>query len=203
MISMTELGIYLSWKKDPEKLAYNLPFLMPLPQGTDIEKLRAALVRTFAAHRGLLARFKLNGNGSVTRIMPEGELDESSVRITIRDEEPKFDELVKPFSDTEGELYRIVILKGDSQDWLFMDIHHLVFDGTSMRIFISELNRAYAGEHLVGEQFTVSDIAIREQDKRKSRAFKEAEEWYRQLLGDNEYNSVLIHDKDGNEKKCA
>lgn len=203
LISMTELGIYLSWKKDPEKLAYNLPFLMPLPQGTDIEKLRAALVRTFAAHRGLLARFKLNGNGSVTRIMPEGELDESSVSITVRDEEPKFDELVKPFSDTEGELYRIVILKGDSQDWLFMDIHHLVFDGTSMRIFISELNRAYAGEHLVGEQFTVSDIAIREQDKRKSRAFEEAEEWYRQLLGDNEYNSVLIHDKEGSEKKCA
>ncbi len=28
LISMTELGIYLSWKKDLEKLAYNLPFLV-------------------------------------------------------------------------------------------------------------------------------------------------------------------------------
>lgn len=199
---MTELGIYLGWKKDPSKMAYNLPFLLPLPEGTDIDRLCAALRKTVAAHRGLLARFKQADNGSLVRIMPKGD-PEAIVKIEVRDDDPEWGELVRPFEDTEGDLYRIVILKGDKQGWLFMDIHHILFDGTSMRIFIKDLNLAYKGEELRGEVFTASDAAKKEQELRATPAFKEALEYYTALLGDGEYNSALIHDKEGSDQKCA
>ena len=54
---MTELGIYLDWTKNLQGTAYNIPWLYPLPQGTDLDRLREALTETVRAHPGILSRF--------------------------------------------------------------------------------------------------------------------------------------------------
>ena len=202
-VSMTELGIYLDWRKNLQGTAYNIPILSPLPDGTDPDRLSEALKKTLRAHPNLMSRFRMEADGSVTRLTPAGE--DAEVRVTVEplEGEPSPAALVRPFSDPEGELYRMIILAGRDRSFLFTDFHHIVFDGLSIPVFFGELDRAYQGETPAGETVSAADLAEMEQKARGTEAFSKAEQWYRGLLNDTEICSAPIHDKEGGEPKNA
>ena len=200
-VSMTELGIYLDWQKNPQGTAYNVPLLLLLPDGTDLTRLHSALEQTLRAHPCILSRFRAEADGSITRLTPDGSPEEIPVCIRESDGEPDLEELIRPFSDPEDSLYRVQIIRGDGRSYLFADFHHILFDGLSVQVFIRELNRVYAGEAPLGENVTSADFAGMEQEKRKTDAFGLEEKWYGELLSDVEINSAPIHDKEGAEPK--
>ena len=202
-VSMTELGIYLDWRKNPNGTAYNLPLLISLPEGTDPDRLSEALKKTLLAHPNLLSRFRMEPDGSVTRLTPPPESAGVSVTMEQISGEPSAASLIRPFSDPEGDLYRLIILAGREQSFLFMDIHHILFDGLSAPVFFSELDRAYQGGTPVGETVSAADLAVMEREARGTEAFSRAEQWYRNLLNDTEICSAPIHDMEGGEQKNA
>lgn len=83
-VSMTELGIYLDWRKNLQGTAYNIPFLFPLPEGTDGDRLENALTQTLRAHPNLLSHFRMAADGSVSRLTPEAE--DGEIPVTVRKE---------------------------------------------------------------------------------------------------------------------
>ncbi len=200
-VSMTELGMYLEWRKNPQGTAYNLPFLFSLPEGTDLNRLKSALRQVLRAHANLLSRFEMQADGSVSRLVPEGDREEIPVHIQESGGEPDLRQLIRPFSDLDGELYRLHIISGDETAYLFVDIHHILFDGSSFPVFMRELDLAYAGGTLEGEAVTAGDYAMREQEARNTEAFTTAEEWYYGLLSDAEIISTPIHDKESGKAK--
>ncbi len=202
-VSMTELGIYLDWRKNPNGTAYNIPILVPLPDGTDPDRLAEALKQTMLAHPNLLSRFRMEPDGRVTRLTPAGENAGVLVRRERIPGEPSAASLVRPFSDPEGDLYRLIILTGGDRFFLFTDFHHIVFDGLSIPVFFSEVDRAYQGKTPIGEKVSAADVAGMEREARKTEAFSGAEQWYRELLSDTEICSAPIHDREGGEKKNA
>ncbi len=202
-VSMTELGIYLDWRKNLKGTAYNIPFLIPLPDGTDPGRLSEALKKTLLAHSNLLARFRMEADGTVTRLLPAGENADVHVTVEHIAGEPSPASLVRPFSDPEGELYRLVILAGEKRSYLFADFHHIVFDGLSIPVFFGELDRVYRGGTPAGETVSAADAAVKEREARGTGAFAKAEQWYRSLLGDTEICSAPIHDREEGEKKNA
>ena len=171
---MTELGIYLDWTKNLQGTAYNIPWLYPLPQGTDLDRLREALTETVRAHPGILSRFAQGEDGNVMRKTPTGARETLPVTISESKGEPDLNELIRPFSNPEDELYRFQIIQGKEQAWLFCDIHHILFDGHSEDVFLSELNRAYHGLTPVGETLSTADFARQEQKMRETDAFEAA-----------------------------
>ena len=202
-VSMTELGIYLDWRKNLQGTAYNIPILSPLPDGTDPGRLSEALKKTLLAHPNLLSHFRMETDGSVTRLTPAGESADIKVAVEHIQEEPSAETLVRPFSDPEGDLYRLIIMTGRDRSFLFTDFHHIVFDGLSIPVFFSELDRAYQGETLAGETVSAADAAGMEREARRTEAFSKAEQWYRDLLNDTEICSAPIHDQEGGEPKNA
>ena len=70
-VSMTELGVFTKWQKNPEGASHHLSFLLPLPDGTDPARLREALRQTFLAHPCLFSHFQIDAGGKVTRLTPE------------------------------------------------------------------------------------------------------------------------------------
>ena len=195
-VSMTELGMYLEWRMHPQGTAYNIPCLFPLPQGTDLDRLKDALRQVFRAHSNLLSRFQMEAGGIVTRLVPEGSGEEIAVQIAQSQGKPDLDALIQPFSDLDGELYRLHILSDGDAAYLFMDIHHILYDGTSLHVLLRELNRAYAGETPEGEAVTAGDAARMEQEARGTEAFASAQAWYDALLSDTEISSAPIHDRE-------
>ena len=201
-LSMTELGIYLDWTKNLQGTAYNIPWLYPLPQGTDLDRLREALTETVRAHPGILSRFAQGEDGNVMRKTPTGARETLPVTISESKGEPDLNKLIRPFSNPEDELYRFQIIQGKEQAWLFCDIHHILFDGHSEDVFLSELNRAYHGLTPVGETLSTADYARQEHKMRETDAFEAAKKWYVDLLDGEETVSEPFHDHEGESWKC-
>ena len=198
---MTEMGIYLDWLKNLQGTAYNIPLLFPLPEGTDSDRLKEALTAVFKAHGNILSHFGREADGSVFRLTPEA--DTADIIIHEITGEPETDRLIQPFSDPEGDLYRLTIIRGENRDYLFVDFHHILVDGMSVTVFLQELNRAYEGKQPAGETVSAADYAGMEQDARKTEAFADAEHWYDELISDPEIISTPVHDKEGGEQKNA
>lgn len=110
-VSMTELSMVMEWRKNPQGKAYNVTMLLPLPRGTDIERLRVALRRVLCAHTNLLSRFSMEADCDVVRMVPEGSAEDLPIRIDERLGAPVIDALIQPFSDPEGALCRFQIIR--------------------------------------------------------------------------------------------
>ena len=202
-VSMTELGIYLDWVKDLSSIAYDISYLFTLPIGIDFNRLSDSLNKVFRAHKNLLSHFRANADATVSRLVPDCDPKDITVNISYDDGEPDLNRLAEPFSDPEGDLYRIHIIRSASKSYLYIQVHHLVFDGASMKVFIRDLGRAYAGEALEAESMTAGMYAEKEQDARKGQAFSEAEKWYDGLLAGVDSCSELYHDKECGDRNVA
>ncbi|HHK5588430.1 TPA: condensation domain-containing protein, partial [Streptococcus mutans] len=71
------------------------------------------------------------------------ELSEKSFDLT-----KEFKKFVRPFNLEKDVLIRAKIIKTSSQKYLFLDSHHISFDGGSLNPFINDFKKAYAGVEL-------------------------------------------------------
>ena len=58
------------------------------------------------------------------------------------------DELVAPFPLLDSPLYRCRMFETEKYAYLFCDVHHIVYDGTSLRILMNSVINAYLGAAL-------------------------------------------------------
>ncbi len=95
----------------------------------------------------------------------------------------KRNEIGRKYDLLNEPLYRLVIYKEPTAAHLYMDFHHIVFDGMSFANFSKELSAAYAGESLVPEGKDGFTIAIEEEELRKTEAYTKAKAWHEQEFG--------------------
>ena len=181
-LSSSQTGIYYEWEKDKSLTQYNMAFLYDFPVTTDEERLRKAFEKVFAAHPGLNVRIRMEGD-EVVQYFNEDE----PVQITLRtvDESGMKDIIsgfVCPFDLTGSALYRIELYKTEKKLYALVDIHHIIFDGASVGIFNRDLVRAYNGEELTKESFTVCDYAGLECSRTGNAEYLEAEAYFEKRL---------------------
>lgn len=92
------------------------------------------------------------------------------------------------------------MLKTPYKTYLFFDVHHIIFDGLSGKVFLNDLKRAYEGDILKQESYQAYDYALYEQEElQNTEKIQEAELWYVELLaGANAISlpSYLVPDGD-------
>ena len=95
------------------------------------------------------------------------------------------------------QLFRFEIHRTCDGNYLFLDIHHIVADGTSLGIILNDINRAYSGEKLEVEEYTSYDLALDNRDALASDAYKNAENYYKSVF-ENAGGSINFYpDKSG------
>jgi gramicidin S synthase 2 len=181
-LSISQTGIYYEWEKDKSLTHYNMAFLYDFPVTTDVERLQKAFKKVFAAHPGLNARIRIEGSEVVQYFYKD-----EPVQITLRnvgesEMEDLISGIVRPFDLTGSALYRIEFYKTEKKLYVFVDFHHIIFDGNSFTIFKRDLLRAYDGEELTKESFTVGDYALQECSLAGSAEYLEAEAYFEKRL---------------------
>ena len=73
--------------------------------------------------------------------------------------------LIRPFDLQKDLLFRSAVIRSAAGVTLFLDIHHIIFDGTSISLLLAHIDRAYRGETLAPEVFTANDYAIEEKER--------------------------------------
>ena len=105
--------------------------------------------------------------------------------------------LVRPYMLFNEQLFRFEIYRTCDGNYLFLDIHHIVADGTSLGIILNDINRAYSGEKLEVEEYTSYDLALDNRDALASDAYKNAENYYKSVF-ENAGGSINFYpDKSG------
>lgn len=197
-ISKTQEGIFVECASKADSTTYNIPFLFKLNKEIDINKLKAALIKTLDNHPYLKTTLKMDDNGDIVALRKETKSEVSIIKENINK-----DKLIRPFSLLNAPLYRIEIYEG-KDNYLFLDFHHIICDGTSEAIFLSDLSKAYKGEELVKEEFTGFEVALKEKEDLASDKLNKAKDYYHDVLKDIDGEYVLKKDlKVKKESKLA
>ena len=176
-------GLYFEWKKNPDTTQYNIPQVFSF-EGIDANRMVEALRETVDAHPYLKSKLiEVDGDVVLQRN------DESPVEIKISKlcEEPDkdyFQKRVLPFHLLRDQLYRIEVLKAPQKTYLFFDVHHIIFDGLSIDVFMKDLRRAYDGQQLSKESVQAFDYMLYEESHKDNERMKYAERQIDLMLAD-------------------
>ncbi len=115
----------------------------------DIEKLASALQTTIKNHPALLTTFAFNDDGDIVqRYTPELRQEIHVEKVSEWELATLKDTLVQPFKIIGGPLYRCRVFETEKAGYVFFDVHHTVFDGTSFKVLMGNVGKAYMGMEL-------------------------------------------------------
>ena len=182
-LSQSQLSIYLACQGlDENSGNYQQVSLYRLPDSIDIKRLIAALDAVFKAHPYMLSRIVLEEG------MPRVEDHSEDTWKPFVQEVDSIDEVRPTFCRTmdllKDPLIRFEIYKTKKGNYLYCDLHHIIFDGASTVLMLDHLARAYAGETLPPEPINGFEIAEREEAQRQGEAYEEAQKWYAETFGE-------------------
>ena len=191
-LTNTQEGIFIECTANMGSTIYNIPYLLKLDKKVNLDKLAEAIDSTVAAHPYLKTRLFMSDEGEVLQKRNDAFTYKTQIINGMNRET-----LVRPYMLFNEQLFRFEIHRTCDGNYLFLDIHHIVADGTSLGIILNDINRAYSGEKLEVEEYTSYDLALDNRDALASDAYKNAENYYKSVF-ENAGGSINFYpDKSG------
>ena len=176
-LTKTQYGLYVECVNHPGEPCYNVPCFYILDGSLDEERLRRAVETVVSAHPTLFTRISLTDQGDPVQTVDDTETFSLQVEH-IDDIEAVKQTMIQPFNIVGDRLFRIRLLRDSDHFYYFQDVHHTLFDGGSQGIMLADIEKAYNGEPLEPEQLTMAQLAIAEEEQRRTTAFEEDKKWY-------------------------
>ncbi|MBR1935944.1 MAG: amino acid adenylation domain-containing protein [Muribaculaceae bacterium] len=176
-LSRVQYGIYVDSVTHMGEAYYNLPYFYTFDASLDGDRLCRAIEATVAAHPTLFTRISLPDDGEPLQHFDSDEAFHIDVE-PVDDIERVKQGLIVPFDIYNDRLFRIRLFRDSSHFYLFLDIHHIIGDGTTLKVILSDIEAAYNGSTLQPEEFTMAQLAAAEAEARLSPAFDEDKKWY-------------------------
>ena len=131
----------------PNSTMYNLYSMMKLDKDfIDMHKMAETLKKVIARHPALLTKFSWNKDRELVQTWhPEESWDIPVEKLTEFEMRYVRDTLVYPFKIVGGRLCRCRVFETEKAGYVFFDVHHSVFDGTSLKVFMSDIGKTYMG----------------------------------------------------------
>ncbi|MFP4499142.1 MAG: condensation domain-containing protein, partial [Vulcanimicrobiota bacterium] len=165
---------------------YNVPLILEIDGELDKKRFIDAFDKLVQRHEILRTGFEVVNGEPVQRVFKKvkyrknyREIDEEHIDDVILD-------FVRPFDMKEKPLFRIELLKTGYQKHVFvMDIHHTIFDGSSMVVYVKELAELYEGNDLPELAVQYKDFAVWQNKLLNSVTIEEQEKfWLEKFSGD-------------------
>ncbi|MBR5394150.1 MAG: amino acid adenylation domain-containing protein [Bacteroidaceae bacterium] len=204
-LSKVQYGLYVECVAHQGEACYNLPYLYVLDGTLDEEKLCRAIETAVAAHPTLFTRIELNDQGDPLQTVDDTETFKLNVEYienlglegkSFNSQLSTLNYLIVPFNIYEDRLFHIRLLRDKEHFYFFLDIHHIIGDGTTLKVMLADLEKAYAGEALEPEAMTMAEVALAEEALRKTSAFEEGKQWYAQNFDCSDCYTPLMPDLD-------
>ena len=183
-LSKVQYGLYVECVAHQGEACYNLPYLYVLDGTLDGDKLCRAIETAVAAHPTLFTRIELNNEGDPFQTIDDSEtfaLNIENGTLNIENGGTfNGQPLIVPFDIYNDRLFHIRLLKDAEHFYFFLDIHHIIGDGTTLKVMLSDIDKVYGGGTLEPEAMTMAEVATAEAELRKTAAFDEGKQWYAQ-----------------------
>lgn len=192
-LTYAQKRMYLLNKLESSALNYNMPRAMIISGKLDVYKLNKAFNLLVNRHGILRTGFEIIDGEIVQRINEHidfnMDITEEDNVINNKDEAELVNdiikEFIKPFDLKSAPLIRAkLVMLGKKKYLLVIDLHHIVFDGMSLSIFMREIQQIYNGNNLDDLQIQYKDYAVWQNELYKSNAFKEQEAYWLNIYCD-------------------
>lgn len=191
-LTNTQEGIFIECTANMGSTIYNIPYLLKLDKKVDLDRLAKAIDSTVEAHPYLKTRLFMSDEGEVLQKRD----DTLSYKTQIINGMNK-ETLVRPYMLFNEQLFRFELYRTCDGNYLFLDIHHIIADGTSLSIIINDINRAYSGEKPETEKYTSYDLALDNKDALAGDVYKNAENYYKSVFEKTGGSINFYPDKSG------
>ncbi len=182
-LSYAQMGVYVDSIKNPESTIYNTPVIARFPKDVDIKLLTKAAETLVKTHPMLQAHFGSAGSDVIQIVDLEQPVEIAQSQCKEEDI-PRYKwEFVKPFNLRQGPLYRMEIVTTEQWVYLMMDIHHLVIDGGSFDVLLTQLFDLLNGKEIEPETFTYADFVAAQKAAESSEEFAAARDFFQTRLG--------------------
>ncbi len=189
-LSETQKGILIECISQPDTQLYHIPMLFRLSPRINVQRLKEAVEQAIAAHPYLNAVVYSDDQGNF-RVKRNDDLA-AQVDLVETDRLPE--DMYAPFQLLGGRLYRAAVYVTKEGNYLVLYIHHIVTDGSSMGVLIQDINDAYAGAVPEKETYTGYELALDEEELRKTEKYDKAREWFDGLLCDADKEMLPLGD---------
>ncbi|WP_170323780.1 AMP-binding protein [Cryptosporangium phraense] len=147
-LTPAQLGVWMHDQLDPGSTRYLETYCVDLP-GADPDRLAAALARATGAHPAFRATVHDTGDEVVLSLPPPGASGGLDERYSVPDRQAAIEAATvparRPMDLAAGPLLRTAWITYPPDHGLLVLVwHHLVIDGWSLRLFLTDLARAYA-----------------------------------------------------------
>jgi len=161
----------------PSSTMYNLYSMLRLDKElVDMQKLAQALKTVIARHPALLTKFSWNRERELVQSFhPEESWDIPVERLTEFEFRYVRDSLVYPFKIVGGRLCRCRVFETEKAGYVFFDVHHSVFDGSSLKVFMGDIGKVYMGLEPDPDFYY---LMLRRREKAEEEAFYEQSRRY-------------------------
>lgn len=184
----------------PNTAMYNNPSLCRF-NDVDAEDLAAAINRTILNHPALLTKLYYENGVYKQRYAPE--LFQAIVAENVSDEELETmcRNLIKPFGEiTDCLLWRCRVFGAPSGNYIFFDVHHLLFDGTSYWLFMSNLQKCLSGKEPEPDYYYY--VLEQREKELKSSLYDEAKSYFEKRYAGTKWIRNLPYDF-ASDENCA
>ncbi|WP_176560100.1 non-ribosomal peptide synthetase [Brevibacillus dissolubilis] len=160
-ITSAQRRLYIMHQVDPQNTSYHLPEMLHLTGQVDVERLEQVFCQLIDRHEILRTSFDVI-DGEIVQIVHENIDFQINCIQTADDElQEMIQQFVKPFDLTKPPLIRVTLLsQQEHKHLLLIDLHHIVFDGTSSGIILSEMMALYEGKELSPLPVQYKDFAV-------------------------------------------
>ena len=195
-LSAVQLGVYYDAMKRPDDILYNIPLCLAFEK-IDVSKFIEAIKKTVAAHSYINTHVEVK-NGELVQVRNDSEIPNVVYTELAEDKFLSYKEhFIRSFNLRNWPLYRFEIVKTEKRTYFLMDIHHIIFDGMSLRIFLKDLGIAYSGQELKPESCSYFDYTENEEKQKITDSYAEAEKFFDDMFSKYDSSSEIPADKAG------
>ncbi len=164
-------------------LTYNMPQVLKITGDLDIAKLSSVFNKVVARHESFRTRFVVEDGVPYQHI-----LEDVSFEIERLETQPDINAVMKnfvrPFNLADDSLLRVgVMSENDATHYLLMDMHHIVSDGVSHGVLLSDFLRIYNDEQLEALPLQYKDYAEWQQSEEQQKLISHSRDFWLDLYG--------------------
>ncbi len=187
----------------PASTMYNLFSVMKLDKEVfDPEKLAAALETAIRNHPALLTMFDYDNDGNLVQCYRPDLMRPIHVE-KMSEFEFRFvkDMLVYPFKLIGGRMSRCRVIETEKAVYVFFDVHHSLFDGTSLKVFLGNIGKAFMDMPLDTDYYYL--MLRRREQAAQSAFYEESRKYFEERYDNIEWSGYPKTDHESRENETG
>ncbi|OUM58101.1 hypothetical protein PIROE2DRAFT_16713 [Piromyces sp. E2] len=193
-VTSQQLGVYIDSIKNNNNILYNVPMTFKLREDVDIERIKEGFNQLFEKYQILKSKYLKKEVDGKTEIY--GYIDDECKLVFEEYTNENVSSFVRPFDLSSAPLIRVGFI---GNEVLLIDMHHIISDGTTIKIVIDELNKYYNDGSMSESEIQFGDYAYYINEKMKSGFYNDQIEFYKNMFNE-EYDILKFNNMNENNE---